>query len=174
MTSVTYFFDGWAPILHTIVVGVAIYVTLIVSLRISGSRTLAKMNAFDFIVTIALGAVFGSSIISSDVAFAQTVTALVLLLGMQFVVGWSQTKWRWFERLVTNPPRLLYFRGEFLEEQMQKSRLSEADLRSAVRQHQLGSFDDVEAIVLETGGDVSVVTGDGAALDELRPDDRDS
>ncbi|WP_248515187.1 DUF421 domain-containing protein [Salinarchaeum laminariae] len=173
MTRVTYVFDGWEPIFRTIAVGVAIYVILVISLRISGSRTLAKMNAFDFIVTIAIGAVFGSSMISSDVALAQTVTALALLLGMQYVVGKSQTRWPWFERLVTNPPSLLYYRGEFLEDAMLEERLSEADLRSAVRKKQLGSFEDVEAIVLETGGDVSIVTsvGDESALGDLPPDE---
>ena len=49
------FFDGWSVLFRTAVVGVLAYVCLIFFLRISGKRTLSKMNAFDFVVTVALG-----------------------------------------------------------------------------------------------------------------------
>ena len=49
------FFSGWDGLLRTLVIGVLAYVILILFLRISGKRTLAKMNAFDFVVTVALG-----------------------------------------------------------------------------------------------------------------------
>ena len=50
-----YFFNGWGNLLRVIVVGLLAYATLIFFLRISGNRTLSKMNAFDLIVTVALG-----------------------------------------------------------------------------------------------------------------------
>ena len=49
------FFDGIQPLIRTLVVGVLAYIFLIIVLRISGKRTLSKINAFDFVVTIALG-----------------------------------------------------------------------------------------------------------------------
>jgi uncharacterized membrane protein YcaP (DUF421 family) len=49
------FFNVWESIVRTLVIGVLAYAILILQLRISGKRTLSKMNAFDFIVTIALG-----------------------------------------------------------------------------------------------------------------------
>ncbi|WP_460919960.1 DUF421 domain-containing protein [Salinarchaeum chitinilyticum] len=175
MSNVTYAFDGWAPVIRTIVVGVAIYVTLVVSLRISGSRTLAKMNAFDFIVTIAIGSVFGSALLTTAVSIVQAAAALVLLLTMQLLVGLGQERWSWFEWAVTNPPTMLYYRGEYHEKQMRRHRMTEADLRAAVRMEQSGSFEDVDAIVLETGGDVSVITtlGDESAMGDLPPDEPD-
>ena len=49
------FFQGWEGILRTVIVGILGYVTLVAFLRISGKRTLAKLNAFDLVVTVALG-----------------------------------------------------------------------------------------------------------------------
>ncbi|HBM44306.1 MAG TPA: DUF421 domain-containing protein, partial [Halomonas sp.] len=49
------FFSGWESLARTLVVGLLAYTVLIVFLRISGNRTLSKMNAFDLIVTVALG-----------------------------------------------------------------------------------------------------------------------
>jgi uncharacterized membrane protein YcaP (DUF421 family) len=72
------FFNGWQSLLRTLVVGVLAYVALMVILRLSGNRTLSKMNAFDFIVTIALGSTLATVLLSSDVALAEGVLAPIL------------------------------------------------------------------------------------------------
>lgn len=127
------------------------------------------MNAFDFIVTVAIGAAFGRSLTAKSVALAEAITAFALLLILQFVVGWVQLRSPRFERAITNPPSLLYFRDSFLREEMRNQRVTEDELRNAVRKHNGGSLSDVEAIVLETTGEVSVIetVGDGSALSEL-------
>lgn len=175
MTDVAFFFDGWTPIVRTIVVGVSMYVALVVFLRVSGSRSLSKMNAFDFVVTVAIGAAFGSTLTSRGVAFAEALTAFAVLLAMQFVVGWIQTQWPWFKHVVTNPPVLLYFRGTYLDGPMRRQRVVEEDLRTAAREQGVGSMDAVEAIVLESSGEISVVTsvGDASALGDLPPEERE-
>jgi uncharacterized membrane protein YcaP (DUF421 family) len=49
------FFSGWDSLLRTLVVGLLAYVVLVVFLRLSGKRTLSKLNAVDLVVTVALG-----------------------------------------------------------------------------------------------------------------------
>lgn len=58
------FFDNFMGIVRVFVVGSLAYVTLIVLLRFSGNRTLSKMNAFDFIVTVALGSTLATILFS--------------------------------------------------------------------------------------------------------------
>lgn len=62
------FFNGWFALVRTAVVGVLAYVALIVFLRLSGKRTLSKMNAFDLIVTVSLGSTLATIALSADVA----------------------------------------------------------------------------------------------------------
>lgn len=71
-------FDGWIPILRTLVAGLSAYIALIVILRISGKRTLSKWNAFDYVVTIALGSTLATILLSKDTSLAQGVAALFL------------------------------------------------------------------------------------------------
>lgn len=54
------FFDNWNVLLRTLIVAVLGYASLLLFLRVSGKRTLSKMNAFDFVVTIALGSTLAS------------------------------------------------------------------------------------------------------------------
>lgn len=49
-------FQDWEGVVRTILVGVLAYATLVIFLRISGKRTLAKLNAFDLVVTVARSA----------------------------------------------------------------------------------------------------------------------
>jgi len=133
------------------------YVALVFFLRISGSRTLSSMNAFDFIVTVAIGSVFGRALTAKDVALSEAIVAFGLLVTLQYVVTWIQLRWPFFRRVVTNPPALLYFRGEFVDSAMRKQRVTESEIKSAVRKKQFGSIDEVEAVVLESSGEFSVI-----------------
>ena len=79
------FFNGWTALAHTVIVGVAAYAALVVLLRLSGKRSLAKMNAFDFVVTVALGSTLATVLLSKEVAPAEGALAFALLLFLQYV-----------------------------------------------------------------------------------------
>ena len=81
------FLSEWGTIASTVVKGLIIYVTLIVMLRISGKRSLSKFNIFDFIITIAIGSIFASTLTTQDLKLAQSVTAIVVLLGGQWLIS---------------------------------------------------------------------------------------
>ena len=76
-------FNGWFPLLRTTVVGVLAYAALVVFLRFSGKRTLAKMNAFDLIVTVSLGSTVATIALSEDVALVQGLLGLALLIALR-------------------------------------------------------------------------------------------
>ena len=67
--------DSWSDVGRVAAVGAAAYVSLVLVLRLSGKRTLAKLNAFDLVVTVALCSTLASAVITTDVALAQAVTA---------------------------------------------------------------------------------------------------
>lgn len=176
MNDVVFFSDGWLPLVRIVVVGTLMYIALIMLLRISGSRTIASMHAFDFIVTVALGSVFGRALTGKGVSLAEAVVAFLLLIGLQYGVARLQVASPPFARAVTNPPRLLWFRGEFQRQAMRAAGVTESELRAVARKKGHGSMSDVEAMVLEASGDIAVVTtvGDGSALgDNLQQQIRD-
>ncbi|NHN43456.1 DUF421 domain-containing protein [Halorubellus sp. JP-L1] len=169
MSDVAFFFEGWEPIVRIVVVGVPMYVALTVFLRLSGSRALANLHVFDFIVTVAIGSAFGRALTATDVTLAEAVAAFLLLISLQYVVTVIQARSPRFGRVITNQPALLYYQECFLQRQMRANHVTRDELLTAVREHQMGSIDDVDAIVLESTGEVSVVRslGDESALEGL-------
>lgn len=160
------FFVNWSGLVRTLVVGVLAYAGLVLILRISGKRTLSKMNAFDLVVTVALGSTLATIILSKDVALAEGLLAFALLIGLQYAVTWSSIRSRTVSRLVKSDPTLLYYRGDFLRDQLRRSRVSEDDV-AAIRQEGIASFGDVEAVVLETDGTIAVVSTSNSRSDTL-------
>ena len=151
------FFSSWDTLLGVLVVGTLAYVALVLILRISGKRTLAKMNAFDFVVTVALGSTLATTILSPNTALAEGVAALALLIGLQFVLTWLSVRTTWFERVVKSEPALIFYRGRFLEETLTEERVTTAEVRSAIRKSGVASLEDVDAVVLETDGTFTVI-----------------
>ena len=151
------FFQSWASVGATAVTGVAAYVALVIILRLSGKRTLVKMNAFDLIVTVALGSTLSTIVVSRDVPLADGVTALALLVALQFAVAWTSVRWPAFEHIVKSDPSLLLFRGEVRQAEMRRQRVSDDELRAAVRSAGLPELAEAGAVVLETDGTFSVI-----------------
>ncbi|WP_278314683.1 DUF421 domain-containing protein [Lolliginicoccus levis] len=155
-----------------LVVGSAAYVVLVLVLRISGKRTLAKLNAFDFVVTVALGSTLATILLSADVSLAEGATALALLAGLQFVAAFVSSRIHGARDALTAAPTLLLEDGTVLESAMRAQRVSRAEVMQAVRATGLGDLSRVAAVVLETNGSLSVIAaearGDGTSLADVR------
>lgn len=151
------FFNGWAGLLRVVVVGTLAYIALVLLLRVSGKRTLSKMNAFDLVVTVALGSTLATVILSKDVALAEGMMAFALLIGLQFVITWLSVRSSTVGHLVKAQPTLLLYQGKFLPDQMRRTRVLETEVHAAIREQGVAALEDVEAVVLETDGSFAVV-----------------
>jgi uncharacterized membrane protein YcaP (DUF421 family) len=150
-------FDGWFGLLRVLVVGTLAYAGLLLMLRITGKRTLSKLNAFDLIVTVALGSTLATVLLSKDVALVEGLLAFALLCGLQFAVTWASVRWPSIRSLVKSDPCLVFYQGRFLPEQLRRERLTEDEVLAAIRASGHGSRADVHAVVLETDGSMSVI-----------------
>ncbi|WP_104168542.1 YetF domain-containing protein [Arthrobacter sp. SX1312] len=162
-------FDSWADVLRVLIVGTVSYATLVGVLRLSGKRTLGQLNAFDFIITVALGSTLATILLSSDVAYAEGLAALALLVGLQWVVAWVSARWPKARGVVTAKPVALVVDGELQRDELRRNRLTESEVFQAVRGTGSGDLSSVAAVVLETNGKLSVISGStrgsGSALE---------
>ena len=158
----TMFFESWFSLFRIIVVGAAAYAALVVFIRLYGKRTLSKMNAFDFVVTVALGSTLATVLLSKDVVLAEGLLALFLLCGLQFVVAYLSVRSRRVESMVKSEPTLLLYRGQFMSDAMRRERITEDEVLAALRSRGVGDVGLAEAAVLESDGSVSVITSPAA------------
>jgi uncharacterized membrane protein YcaP (DUF421 family) len=156
-------FSTWSDLGRVLLTGVVAYVGLVILLRLSGKRTLTKLNAFDFVVTIALGSALASALLPGDAALVDGLLALVVLIVAQYLVARLQVHHRGFRRLIKSEPTLLLRRGEWRDDAMRRERVTREDVLAVLRENGLASVRDAEAVVLETDGSLSVITDEPAS-----------
>lgn len=151
------FFEDWFGLLRILIVGILAYIALVCLLRLSGERTLSKMNAFDLVVTVALGSTLATVLLNRSIALAEGALAFTLLIGLQFAITWSSVRARWVRRIVKAEPQLLLHEGRLLKGALRRTRVTEEEILAAVRGAGIPGLEDVQAVVLETDGSFSVI-----------------
>lgn len=158
-------FDSWSAVSRIVLVGAASYVMLVILLRLAGKRVLAKLNAFDLVVTVALGSMLASAVLSQDIRYVDAVTGMVLLIGAQWVVSRVTTWLPGGRRFVNAEPTLVVRSGQILDKSLARVRLTRGEVLQAVRSSGNGGLNDIAAVVLEPDGSLSVI-GHSSAGDE--------
>lgn len=164
------FFRGFGPLGRTLLVGFLAYAALVLLLRLSGKRAIAKMNIFDFVVVVALGSALANIIMDPQVDLVTGLAGLLLLVGVQYGVSWATAHSRQIERWVNGQPELLFYRGEFMRSVMKEHRVTEDEVRAAIRTAGHGRLEVVYAVVLETDGVFSVVPVEGTWRHDVMDD----
>ena len=171
-------FQGWGGLARTALVGVLAYAALLVLLRTSGKRTLTKLNAFDLVVTVALGSTLATILLSKDVALAEGLVAFCVLIGAQYAVTKLSLRSAIVRRAAKSDPALLVLRGRILPAVLERERVTEDEVLAAIRSEGLARVEDAFAVVLETDGSLSVVDeparrASPSALRTVRPAPRE-
>lgn len=152
------FFDTWTSLGRVIFVGTLAYVGLVVMLRVSGKRTLSKMNAFDLIVTVALGSTLATVLLDRSVPLVDGLGAFALLIALQFVITWLSVRSAHFQDLVKAEPTVLVAKGKPISGALVRERVTTEELRAALRQSGRADLSEDVTVVLETDGSLSVLT----------------
>jgi len=135
---------------------VGIYVAVILFTRLAGKRSFSKMSSFDFAMTVAVGSIIATTILSSSVSLLQGVVGLAAVYILQILAAFAR-RLEFFHKLIDNQPLLLMDGAKILEENLKKAHVTEADLRSKLREANVLQLSQIKAVIFETTGDISVL-----------------
>ena len=149
-------FDTWESLFRTAFIAVFSYLGLLLMLRISGNRMLSQLNAFDLIVTVALGSTLATTILTKNVPLADGLLGFAMLIGLQWIISKLSMQFRGLEKVIKSEPNLLYFNGNYLDNALKECRVTKDEMLQVIRASGI-TLDDVQAVVLETNGKFSVI-----------------
>jgi uncharacterized membrane protein YcaP (DUF421 family) len=153
-----------------LVEAVVLYPYAVLVLRLAGKTTVGTARIFDFVSTVAMGTMVGSTIISESIALTTGLAGLTALVALQWAVAYASSRSSSFYRLTTNTPRLLYDGSRFLEENLSAERVTREDVLAKVREGGHPTLGSVAAVVLETTGNVAVI-GSSVPSEPAEPDE---
>lgn len=148
---------SWSAVGLVLLSGLITYSAIILYTRIVGLRSLSKMSAADFVMTVAVGSVMAGTISAPDPPVAIGLAALAMLYAGQWVIAFMRQKFNWFSKLVDNEPLLLMAGRTMLDDNLRQANVTRADVYGKLREANALNYDEVLAVVFETTGDISVL-----------------
>lgn len=152
--------------IHVFQASLGVFLSAILYVRINGLRTFSKMTSFDFAVTIAIGSILGASAVKTNGNPVPGLFAVACLLLFQRLVARLRLTTP-LDQVLSNKPLCLMWQGEILEENLSASRVSEDDLFAKLREANALNLESVQAVVLETSGDIAVLHGGDELSDRI-------
>jgi uncharacterized membrane protein YcaP (DUF421 family) len=161
-------YDSLEGLVRVILTSILAYGWLVLVLRFAGKRSLSKLNAFDLVVTVALGSTLATVLLSKDVALLEGALAFCMLAVLQWLVSRLSISSDRFSELVRSKPRLLVDDGSYREDALADERVTADEVDAAIRNAGVGRIEEVAAVVLETDGSMSVIRRCDEELTALR------
>lgn len=153
---------------------VLFYILIVVMVRIVGKRTTSQLNNFDWIINVAVGSLAASGILLRNVASLDAVIAIAVLAACQYLTTHLVQRHPAIAKVVKAEPTLLTHKGRFLRDAMRRTRISEQEIKMALRRNGITEPAGANWVVLETNGELTVISRqdvdwDGAeALSDVR------
>lgn len=157
--------ESLQPLLRIALTAPALYLLVIVFIRLSGKRSTSQMNNFDWLVTVALGSIMASTLVLKDVTLAEGAFAIALLLLLQFLLTMLVRRFEWMSDAVKASPTMLFRNGEFVDEAMQRERISRKEILAAIRKAGMTDLSQVGWITLENDASFSIIAREKGGAD---------
>ena len=143
------------PIAEKILRPIAVYVFLIVGLRLAGKRELAQLNAFDLVVLLTISNTVQNAIIGDDNSVTGgMIGAATLLIINHLVIRYLYSHER-LDQMIEGAPDVLIENGVLQPLALKKELITRSELEAAAHKQGFGSLDEVERAVFDTGGTIA-------------------
>jgi uncharacterized membrane protein YcaP (DUF421 family) len=160
------FFHSWSDVGRIAVIAAMLFVVVVAVLRFAGQQALAQMSGYDVIVTVTLGSIVATAILTPTLTLTDAFAAVIVLLGLQRLTRWMQSRWLPVHHAVREAPRVVLWDGQLLEDRLRDVKVSADEVRAAVRKSGFRSLSEVRVVVLENDGQWSVVAKRDGPSDE--------
>lgn len=165
----------WQQVLGISLSALGLYLGLILFTRLMGLRSFSKLSSYDFAMTVAIGSILASTILSDSPSLAQGLVAVAVLFLIQGTISVIRRKSKPLKSLIDNQAIILIAHGEYFCDNLKEANLTKIDVKEVLRRNGLKAKSEVFAVIMETTGDMSVIKQDNTAPDwSLFDDIRDS
>lgn len=141
----------------------AVYLILLVIMRVAGKRTLAQVTVFDFILLLIIGEATQQALLAEDFSIINAAIVIGTLVLLDIALSLLKLRSKTLDRIIDDTPVVIVDRGKLLHDRMTRARIDEQEILIAARElHGLERLDQIKYAVLERSGGISIVPADSA------------
>lgn len=169
----TWFAIEWQQVAGICLSALGFYLGLMLFTRLMGLRSFSKLSSHDFAMTVGVGSILASTILSDSPSLLQGLFAVAVLFVMQALVSIIRRRIKSMKALIDNQPIIIMGHGSYFESNLKEAKLSRSDVQEVLRKNGIKSKTEVFAVIMETTGDLSVIkhneqTPDWDLFDDIR------
>ncbi|RYG18843.1 MAG: DUF421 domain-containing protein [Chitinophagaceae bacterium] len=165
-----HFFKDWETLYQLAICAAISFLVLFIFIRISGKRTLAKLNAFDFVVSVTLGSTL-SSMMLLKTTITEGAVALLVIIILQYLLAYLAKKSTMLEKAINSTPSLLFYNGKFIDDAMKRELITIEEVYAEIRKYRIEDIAVVRAVVMELNGELTVIKKSNNPISETSLED---
>lgn len=146
--------------LNIIISSVAVYLFIIIAIRITGRRELSQLSVIDLVFILLISNAVQNAMVGPNTTLWGGLLAASVLFVVNFVLKQLIYRFSGISRLLQGEEIMLIYNGVVNKKNLQRACLSMEEVEEAVREHGVAGIKDVNLAVLEVDGNISVLSGD--------------
>jgi uncharacterized membrane protein YcaP (DUF421 family) len=148
------------PYLDIAIRSTAVYLFMIIALRIFGKKELSQLNTADVILILLISNSVQNAMVGNNTTLWGGLVAATILFAINFGIKKLLFKYKKFSDFILEKPEILIHSGTLDFKALSKVNITSEELKEAMREHGVEYFKDVKLAMLEIDGNISIITGD--------------
>jgi uncharacterized membrane protein YcaP (DUF421 family) len=146
--------------LNVVLRSLVVYAFVILAFRLVGKKELAQLSVIDLVFILLISNVVQNAMTGPDTSLMGGLIAATALFLANYLLKWALFKFGKFEKILEGEALVLVYKGNPNEKNLKKSKITNEELEATIREHGAKSIDDVDLAMLETDGNISVLSDD--------------
>ncbi|MDO5506510.1 MAG: DUF421 domain-containing protein [Pseudoxanthomonas suwonensis] len=146
-----------APWWHYPLRATAVYVVVMLLMRLSGKRAVGQFTPFDLVLLVLVGTAVQNGLVGDELSLTGAFLLAGTLIALNWIVAYATSRWHGAEAIVEGVPRVLARNGVLFRDVLRAELVSENDFNEVLRVNDIAGLDQVALALLETNGEISVM-----------------
>lgn len=149
------------PYLDIVLRSLAVYVFMLVAIRLTGKKELSQLNTTDVVLILLISNAVQNAMVGSDSSLLGGLVAAAVLFALNFILKKLMYRSTWFRNLISEKPEILVHNGKLDFQKLARLGITDEELREAMREHGVEKYKEVKLAIMETDGNISIISGNG-------------
>lgn len=137
-----------------------VYLFMLFAFKVFGKRELSQLSISDLVLVLLISNAVQNAMVGSNSSLSGGLLAAAVLFSINYVVSYFKFKYKKVNNLLTSDPVLLVFDGKVKQKSLDDNLMTTEELMAAIREHGIDSLGQVQSAVLESDGNISVISKD--------------
>jgi uncharacterized membrane protein YcaP (DUF421 family) len=148
------------PYLDIVIRSAAVYLFMVIALRIFGKKELSQLNTADVILILLISNSVQNAMVGNNTTLWGGMAAATVLFVINFILKKLMYRYKKFSEFMLEKPEILIHNGTLDFKSLSKLNITSDELKEAMREHGVEYFKDVKLAMLEIDGNISIITGE--------------